>query len=107
MRLANQAWNEVDTTAIQNCWRKAGILPDMAPSPLIQPSFPIASPIHTMETHDDSIARAEALVQDVLDDLEKTGALQPSNRMSITEFLNPAAEMQISLKQQKMIYTKL
>ena len=92
MRLANQAWNEVDTTAIQNCWRKAGILPDMAPSPLIQPSFPIASPIHTTETHDDSIARAEALVQDVLDDLEKTGALQPSNRMSITEFLNPAAE---------------
>ena len=93
MRLANQAWNEVDATTIQNCWQKAGILPDMDPSPPIQPSVPISALIHTMETHDNSIAWAETLVQGVLDDLEKTGALQPLNWMSITEFLNPAAEM--------------
>ena len=46
-----------------------------------------------METHNDSIAWAETLVQSVLDNLEKTGALQPLNWMSITKFLNPAAEM--------------
>ena len=28
MCLANEAWNEVDTTTIQNCWCKAGFLPD-------------------------------------------------------------------------------
>lgn len=56
MRLANQAWNEVNATTIQNCWQKAGILPDMDPSPPIQPSVPISALIHTMETHDNSIA---------------------------------------------------
>ena len=35
--------------------------------------------VHRTETHDDSIAQAETLVQSVLDNLEKTGALQPSN----------------------------
>ena len=28
MCLANEAWNEVNTTTIQNCWCKAGFLPD-------------------------------------------------------------------------------
>lgn len=92
MRFANNAWDEVDMTTIRNCWRKAGILPDMDVAPVTQPALPISSLIHTTETHDTSVARSESLVRDALDDLEARGVLQPSNRMDIAEFLDPAME---------------
>ena len=38
MRLADVAWNEVDTTTIKNCWKKAGILPD-TPGTLTTPNY--------------------------------------------------------------------
>ena len=46
MHLADLAWHEVDTTTIQNCWHKAGILPDMDALPsssLTEPSIAISS----------------------------------------------------------------
>ncbi|KAI5992164.1 hypothetical protein EDD15DRAFT_2168615 [Pisolithus albus] len=94
MRLASSAWNEVDTTSIRNCWRKAGILPTTS-SPLspVNPSLPISSLIHASETHTNPTLQAEALVGSALDDLEATGALQRSNRMNLAEILNPAVEM--------------
>ncbi|EGN92024.1 hypothetical protein SERLA73DRAFT_79951 [Serpula lacrymans var. lacrymans S7.3] len=49
MRLAQDAWNRVDTTTIQNCWTKAGILPDLPPSQM-QPTVPILSLIHAAAT---------------------------------------------------------
>ena len=36
--------------------------------------------------------QAENALRDALDDLEATGALQRSNRMNLTELLNPAVE---------------
>ena len=43
MRMAEAAWHDVDTTTIQNCWRTAGILPEINPTlPQAQPSIPIA-----------------------------------------------------------------
>ena len=95
MRLAEDAWNEVDTTTIRNCWRKAKITPDTdssSPSSSIRPSLPISSLIHTVETPDDPVAQAAQLVTEALDDLEATGVLQRANRMSLAELLNPAVE---------------
>ena len=47
MRLADEAWNEVNTTMIQNCWHKAGIFPDTdSDLPVVQPSVPILSLMH-------------------------------------------------------------
>ncbi|KIK75217.1 hypothetical protein PAXRUDRAFT_173446 [Paxillus rubicundulus Ve08.2h10] len=92
MRLAQDAWNEVDTTTIQNCWRKANILPDSATSSPTQPILPISSLIHLTDAMGDAITHAETLVKNTLDDLEATGVLQPSNWMDITTLLNPAVE---------------
>ncbi|KIK21674.1 hypothetical protein PISMIDRAFT_12163 [Pisolithus microcarpus 441] len=94
MRLANLAWNDVDTTTIQNCWHKANILPDTinSSSSSTSPSVPISSLIHTSETHADPVLQAEKLVSNALDELEATGALQKSNCMALTELLNPAME---------------
>ena len=95
MRLADDAWNEVDTTTIRNCWRKSGILPDFEADALpSQPSLPISSLVHPSNTvpQVDSILQVEMLVESILDKLESTGVLQHSNQMSITELLNPADE---------------
>jgi hypothetical protein len=40
----------------------------------------------------DPLSHAEKLVNNALDDLEATGALQRSNQMDIAAFLNPAVE---------------
>ena len=97
MRIAIEAWNEVDTTTIRNCWGKANVLPNMnlsAPASLVHPSLPISSLIHTAPSHnqDDPIITAENAISEALNDLEATGALQHSNRMDVAELLNPAAE---------------
>ncbi|KAH9158758.1 hypothetical protein EDB89DRAFT_1917457 [Lactarius sanguifluus] len=52
-------------------------------------SLPIASLVHPQE---DLVAVAEAQLVTALDELESTSALQRSNRMSISEFLNPPDE---------------
>jgi len=95
MRLANDAWNEVDATTIRNCWRKAGILPDFEADTLpSQLSLPISSLVHPSDSapQADPVLQAEALVQSTLNKLESTGALQRSNRMDLVELLNPAVE---------------
>ena len=47
MCFAIAAWCDVDTTTIQHCWTKAGILPSAAATPrLPTPSVPISSIIH-------------------------------------------------------------
>ena len=94
MRLADSAWSEVDMTTIQNCWCKAGILPNAVAnlSPPIHPTLPISVLVHNTEAPNDPISDAEKLVTTALDDLETTGALQRSNRMDIAELLNPVAE---------------
>ncbi len=79
MRLANTAWKAVDMTTIKHCWQKAGIL--AAPS---SPSTPIPVP--------GPIADVEKDVQESLDALQDTGALQTANQMSIKSLLNPEAE---------------
>lgn len=56
---------------------------------LTQPTLPISSLLHPLE---DPISAAENEVVLLLDELEKTGALQHSNWMSISELLNPPFE---------------
>ena len=92
MRMADAAWNDVDTTTIRNCWCKAGILPDMDPTPMTVPSIPISSLLHDSPVQTDPVAHVERQVEDALDELVATGALQARNRMDIEALLNPAAE---------------
>ena len=97
MKLAQAAWDEVDTTTVRNCWRKAKILPksDSSQSAVAKPSLPISSLVHMNDTanSDNPVAHhAETILQTALDDLQSTGALQRSNRMNIAELLNPATE---------------
>jgi hypothetical protein len=90
MQLARNAWKNIDTTTIRNCWQKANILPDMSsstPAQAAQPTLPISFLIHPTDgtvnnsdnTDMDPTAHAETLVKIALDDLEATGALQHSN----------------------------
>lgn len=98
MRMADEAWDDVDTTTIRNCWRKAGILPENLPtsSRTAPPSIPISSLIHdTPLPMVDPIVEAERQVEIALDDLVATGALQTRNRMDINSLLNPEGESQI------------
>lgn len=92
MRLADEAWREVDTTTIRNCWRKAGILPDVVSPPPITPLIPISALLHEPSTQMDPIAQAEKQVESAIDGLVATGALQMSNRMDIESLLNPVGE---------------
>ena len=91
MRLADAAWHEVDVTTIQNCWQKAGILPEFSPT-LVQPSVPISALIHNAAVHENPLIHAKKQVLDALDDLQSTGALQATNWMDIEALLNPAGE---------------
>ena len=92
MRLANAAWDEVDTKTIQHCWRKSGILPDMDTStndavPSSHINAPSPTPIAS-----DPIVNAEKEVENVLDELTDKGALHNRNRMTIEDLLNPEEE---------------
>ena len=95
MRMADAAWNDVDTTTIRNCWRKAGILPDMDPTPTTVPSIPISSLLHDSPVQTDPVAHVERQVEDVLDELVAMGALQARNRTDIEALLNPAGESHV------------
>ena len=69
-------------------------MPDIDQPPA-QPSHPISFLIHAPSGStppDDPAVPAERRIQSALDDLELTGALQRSNQMVVTAFLNPAAE---------------
>ena len=83
MRLANEAWNEVDTTTIHNCWNKANIMPSnlLLSRPAILPTLPISALVHTTEAqaNNNPVSEEERLVTEALDVLEATGALQRSN----------------------------
>jgi hypothetical protein len=74
MRLADAAWQAVDSTTIQNCWQKSGILPATSDSSSTQPS-PVNHNLH----QEDPIASAKKSVEATLDDLVLTGALQNIN----------------------------
>ena len=82
MCLADFAWHEVNTTTIQNCWHKGGILPDVHALPSssqYKPLIPISSLLHDSSSEMDPIAHAERQVGLALNDLEETSALQKSN----------------------------
>ena len=92
MRLAAEAWMEVDATTIKNCWKKSGILPDIAlaiPKPLV----PISSLLVALDSQD-PVAEVEKRLIVAMDGLQQRGVLQASNRMSLEELLNPVAESQ-------------
>ena len=65
MRLADVAWNEVDTTTIKNCWKKAGILPDTR-APLQPPTIPILALIK-------GVVCTENELNEALNQLQSTG----------------------------------
>ena len=88
MHLAQHAWREVDTSTIRHCWQKAGILPEMTDTPLTQPTVPVSLLVHPR----DPISAVEDQLTAALDELESTGVLQRSNRMSISDLLNPVDE---------------
>ena len=89
MRLADAAWHEVDTTTIRNCWRKAGILPEIS-SPMAS-SFPSVL-ISSLVNDQDAVVEAESQLEKALDTLQATGALQSLNQMAIDVLLNPLDE---------------
>ena len=97
MRLADNAWREVDTTTIRHCWRKAGILPATGPSEsaLGPPTIPITSLLHPPSSDPDPIVAIEDELRSTLDDLEDTGLLQRKHRMDIEALLNPPEESQM------------
>ena len=90
MHFANVAWCEVDVTTIQNCWRKAGILPEIK-GEAVNPTIPISSLIHET-SHMVPIVHAENQLQTALNDLERTSSLQRQNIMDIETLLNPPDE---------------
>ena len=98
MRMAEVAWRDVDTTAIQNCWHKAQILPKIpTSSPAIQPSIPISSLLHNNPSslQIDPLAHAEKQVENAFDDLQSRGVLHRDNRLDIESLLSPQTEAHI------------
>ncbi|EGN91661.1 hypothetical protein SERLA73DRAFT_80233 [Serpula lacrymans var. lacrymans S7.3] len=91
MQLANAAWWKVDTSTLRNCWKKAGILPNFTSSVPSQPSVPVSfSSLLHRDT--DIFVHAEKAVEEALDALQATGALQKVNQMGLREILNPKEE---------------
>lgn len=90
MRIAEAAWHNVDSTTIQNCWHKAGILPETCQSSHTPPlTIPIATLLQNATSQMDPISHVEKQVEFALDDLVSRGALQCQNRMDINTLLNP------------------
>lgn len=84
MQLAKTTWEDVNMTTIQNCWQKAGILPDINPVPLLPPFVPISNLLHAdnlgawyLAISDlDPVAEVKKKVSKALDYLEVTRMLQ-------------------------------
>jgi hypothetical protein len=95
MRLADVAWCEVDTTTIQNCWRKAGILPKALyePEATSAPSVPVSSLLNSDPL--EGVACAKKDISNLLNQLEELSILQKRNWMDLEELLNPASEQQL------------
>ncbi|KAG6890636.1 hypothetical protein C0995_006612 [Termitomyces sp. Mi166 len=96
--MADTAWKEVDTTTIQNCWKKSGILPNKllnSPSnkPSVTPSVLITSLLNTESTRSTDTADVE--IEQALSHLEEHRVLQHGNQMDINELLNPVNEDKI------------
>lgn len=92
MHLADLAWRTVDVTTIQNCCKKAQILPEFTMTQQGSPLVPISSllnvsPLPTPSTSD--IVNGEEDLVEALDDLVKRGVLQKVNQMNIDSLLNP------------------
>ena len=92
MRIADAAWQDVDSTTIRNCWQKAQILPEVHPSPPTPLTIPISTLVHNSASQMDPITHVEKQVEFALNDLVSRGALQRQNRMDITTLLNPHGE---------------
>jgi hypothetical protein len=94
--MTDKAWSEVNMMTIQNCWHKAGILPDLTStsSHTSQPSIPISSLVHSILLQTDPIVEAERQVETALNDLVTRGALQAWNQMDINSLLSPDDESQ-------------
>ncbi|KAG6847874.1 hypothetical protein C0991_001303, partial [Blastosporella zonata] len=92
MRIAQLAWNKVDSTTIRNCWHKSGILPDSLFDSA--PTTPAISVLSLLDNDpvDAAIAAAEKEVSHTLSHLEERGVLQRSNRLTLEELLNPVTE---------------
>ncbi|KAH0581798.1 hypothetical protein H2248_011480 [Termitomyces sp. 'cryptogamus'] len=92
--MADPAWKEIDTTTIQNCWKKSDILPkSTANIPVSAPSIPVSSLLNTKPT--DTINAAEIEVKKALSNLKECAVLQCKNQMDIDELLNPTNENQV------------
>jgi hypothetical protein len=95
MCLANAAWWEVDTTTIQNCWHKSGILPNIDTTTVTtNPSIPISTLIHNAGYEEGPISHMEQQVNNALDGLVERGALQRCNQIDIEALLNPTDKME-------------
>lgn len=98
MRLANAAWQEVDTTTIRNCWQKTRILPKVDHAAeshsVTTPSVPISSLLNS-QSSDDALAHVEKEVLSSLDQLEARGVLRRRNRLNLDEMLNPLSEQEL------------
>jgi hypothetical protein len=92
MRLAQTAWDEVDTSTIRHCWCKAGILPNSAFS---SNNLPPRITISSLCNADNPLQTAEKVVEDTLDKLEQTGVLQHTNCLKLEDLLNPEPERQV------------
>ena len=97
MRMAESAWESVDTTTIRNCWDRAGILPEAGTfsSHTSEPSIPISTLLQDSEIQTDPISYVERQVELAVDELVSRGALQQRNRMEIGSLLNPAGESHV------------
>ncbi|KAJ7820524.1 hypothetical protein B0H14DRAFT_2371988 [Mycena olivaceomarginata] len=77
MRIADLAWREVSTQTVANCWIKSGILPT---------SVTVAAILAELEDE------AEIGLENVLNELETLGALQPGNRLDVSALVDVPEE---------------
>ncbi|KZO99338.1 hypothetical protein CALVIDRAFT_561208 [Calocera viscosa TUFC12733] len=97
MGLAQEAWDEVDRTTIQNCWRRAGILslPRNANGEVWEGSPDTIIPYEPeppLMDDDEGIQNAMSDLRDALDQLELNGALAPLDALTAEELVNVPEE---------------
>jgi hypothetical protein len=77
MHIADLAWREVSAQTVANCWIKSGILPT---------SVTVAAILAELEDE------AEIGLENVLNQLETLGALQPGNRLDVSALVDVPEE---------------